>query len=89
MHIRVLREQIRDAHAQYAVNPRDICVSSVSPGPPTCGWDGGSSMCSSNKLADTTGGTDASLSDGGELLGADDAWDLGELTLAEDLEVAL
>ena len=46
-------------------------------------------MCSSNKLADTTGGTDASLSDGRELLGADNAGNLRELTLAEDLEEAL
>ena len=72
-----------------AVNLRDICVSSVSPGPPTCGCDGESSMCSCNKLADTTGGTDASLSDGGELLGADNAGNFRELTLAEDLEEAL
>jgi hypothetical protein len=45
--------------------------------------------CSCNELADTAGGSDASLSDGGELLGANNAGNLGELALAEDLEEAL
>ena len=46
-------------------------------------------MCSCNELADATGSPDASLSNGGELLGADDAGGGRELALAEDLEVAL
>jgi len=43
---------------------------------------------SCDELADTAGGSDASLSDGGELLGANNAGNLGELALAEDLEEA-
>ena len=68
---------------------RVICVSKLSPRSPTCGWVGASEGCSRNELADATSGPDTSLSDGGELLGADDARDLGELALTEDLEVAL
>jgi len=44
---------------------------------------------SGDELADTAGGPDATLCDGGELFGADNARDLGELALAENLEVAL
>lgn len=44
---------------------------------------------SSNELADTTGSSDALLSDLGELLGANDHGFGGELALSEYLEEAL
>ena len=44
---------------------------------------------SCDELADTTGGSDALLSNLGELLGTDNAWGSWELTLAEDLEESL
>ncbi len=47
------------------------------------------SLCSSDKLANTTGGSDALLGDLGEELGAHDARGVRELTLAENLEEAL
>ena len=45
--------------------------------------------CSADELADATGGADATLSLRRELLSAHDARDLGDLTLAEDLEETL
>lgn len=50
------------------------------------GWDVG---CSRDELADTTGGSDASLGASRELFGADNARGVGKLSLAEDLEVTL
>jgi len=44
---------------------------------------------SADELADATGGADATLSFSGELLGADNARDVGDLALTEDLEVTL
>lgn len=45
--------------------------------------------CSRDELAGATGGSDALLGDLGELLGLDEAWHVGELALAEDLEETL
>lgn len=45
--------------------------------------------CSSDEDAGTTGFLDSLLSSLGEELGLDDDGDLGESTLAEDLEIAL
>ena len=45
--------------------------------------------CSSDEDAGTTGLLDSLLSSLGEELGLDDDGDLGEMTLAEDLEKAL
>ena len=58
--------------------------------PPTakeCMVVGAGSSC--DELADTTGLSDTLLGDLGELLSADNARNLGELALAENLEVAL
>ena len=78
--------------------PRGVQVVSVfafdcqsAPRPSTTGvWcPGKSSVRSGDELADATGGLDALLGDLGELLGADDAGSVGELALAQNLEVAL
>lgn len=46
-------------------------------------------QCSSNELANTTGGLDSLLSNLGELLSSDDAWSCWEGTRSQDLEEAL
>ena len=45
--------------------------------------------CSGNKDTDATGGSDSLLGEAGEFLGSDDAWDVGESSFTEHLEVAL
>ena len=47
------------------------------------------SLCSGDELAGTTGLSDALLGNLGEFLSSDEAWDLWELSLSKDLEVAL
>lgn len=88
MHIRVLREQ-NETRMSFTVFERVDYASSCPPRSPKCSWVHESTVCSCNELADATGSPDASLSDGGELLGADNAGNGRELALSEDLEVAL
>jgi hypothetical protein len=75
------------------VTEKQLSVIDVGIGQSSASWTSNVrsqwSVCSSDELADTTGGSDALLGDLGEELGANNASDLGELSLAEDLEETL
>ena len=75
------------------VTEKQLSVIDVGIGQSSASWTSNVrsqwSVCSSDELADTAGGSDALFGDLGEELGANNASDLGEFSLAEDLEETL